>query len=150
MKLNVNQAKDSSGGDGGASESKSGSGASSSSSKQQRAAVLQTPSPPPNWMKTRLATCTTATRSGLGQGQHAPEDKYLKMLVVLRMNRKFMEDMREHLREMSSKCFPSSRPSKRRLGSAFVIFAVFKRIWRRFVPCMLCPGKQLQLQHINK
>ena len=47
-------------------------------------------------MKTGLATCTTATRSGLGQGQHAPEDKYLEMLVVLRMNRKFMEDMREH------------------------------------------------------
>jgi hypothetical protein len=60
------------------------------------AAVLQTPSPPPNWMKTRLATSTTATRSGLGQGQHAPEVKYLEMLVVLRMNRKFMEDMREH------------------------------------------------------
>ena len=32
MKLNVNQVKDSSGGDGGASESKSGSGGSSSSS----------------------------------------------------------------------------------------------------------------------
>ena len=30
------------------------------------------------------------------QGQHAPEDKYLEMLVVLRMNRKFMEHMRDH------------------------------------------------------
>ena len=35
-------------------------------------------------------------------------------------------------------------------GSAFVIFAVFTRIWRRFVPCVLCPGEQLQLQQINK
>ena len=40
MKLNVNQAKDSSGGDGGASESKSGSGASSSTPDAKPAAEL--------------------------------------------------------------------------------------------------------------
>ena len=55
-------------------------------------------------MKTGLATCTTVTRSGLGQGQHALEDKYLEMLVVLRINRKFMEGMREHFL-----CLPSFR-----------------------------------------
>ena len=32
----------------------------------------------------------------MGKGNTLLSDKYLEMLVVLRMNRKFMEDMREH------------------------------------------------------
>ena len=47
-------------------------------------------------MKTRLATCTTAARSGLGPRATLLSDKYLEMLVVLRMNRKFMEHMCDH------------------------------------------------------
>jgi hypothetical protein len=73
------------------------------------AAVLQTPSPP----IPLLAGCSDAQIGALnaesfaeriisganlvmGKGNTLLSDKYLEMLVVLRMNRKFMEHMRDH------------------------------------------------------
>ena len=54
----------------------------------------------------------------MDKGNTLLSDKYLEMLVVLRMNRKFMEHMRDHyaneLKMLSE--LPNSRPSKRRLG----------------------------------
>lgn len=77
------------------------------------ALVLQTPSPPPNPFIPLLAGCSDAQIGALnaesfaervvsganlvmGKGNTLLSDKYLEMLVVLRMNCKFMEHMREH------------------------------------------------------